>query len=378
MVAHPGGTSQPRTSSSPLSAARGPGSSASATSVFKGGSLIALGAACYHTSMSLETFVLWLDVTAFVWGAIWGSFLNVVIYRLPAGLSLVKPPSRCPGCETQLRWYDNIPIFGWLLLRGRCRYCEVPIPIRYPAVELLTALLSLWVWHHVAHEPLAVVPVDAFGDVLLAVSMAFFFYFYFVALLIAITFIDLDETIIPHELTGAGVVLGLAAAFVVPTTGPMAGLWPGTDWLDALLGLLVGGGVIFGVIKGYALVRGIEGMGWGDFTLMGMVGVWVGWRGIVFVLFAAAIQGLTITLAVALFQKLRGKPAGEGGFFIDDIDAIDADPDELAARREAQGDAPADKPGFGQLAVPFGPFIALAAVEYVLLGHLALPWFFAP
>jgi leader peptidase (prepilin peptidase) / N-methyltransferase len=328
--------------------------------------------------MSLETFVLWLDVTAFVWGAIWGSFLNVVIYRLPAGLSLVKPPSRCPKCETQLRWYDNIPIFGWLFLRGRCRYCKNPVSARYPGVELLTALLSLWIWYHVAHGPLATVTVDEFGDVLLAVGMAFFFYFYFVAILIAITFIDLDETIIPHELTGAGVVLGVIAAFLIPTTGPMVDLWPGTTWVDALLGVLVGGGVIFGVIKGYALVRGIEGMGWGDFTLMAMVGAWVGWRGIVFVLFGAAMQGLLITLGVAGVNKLRGKPGEEGGFFISDVDAIDADPEELAAARaaaEADG-IEADEPGFAQLAVPFGPFIALAAVEYLLLGHLVLPWFF--
>lgn len=334
--------------------------------------------------MSLETFVLWLDVTAFVWGAIWGSFLNVVIYRLPAGLSLVKPPSRCPKCETQLRWYDNIPIFGWIFLRGKCRYCGVKVPARYPGVELLTAVLSLWIWFHVAHGPLSTATADQFGDVLLATGMAFFFYFYFVAILIAITFIDLDETIIPHELTGLGVVLGIAAAFVIPTGGPMTDLWPGTTWLDAILGVVLGGGVIFGVIKGYALVRGIEGMGWGDFTLMGMVGAWVGWRGIVFVLFAAALQGLFITVAVFVVQKLRGKDASDGGFFIEDVDAIDLSPDELealaaekAARIQAGEEEEDEGGGFGQLAVPFGPFIALAAVEYLLLGHLVLPWFFS-
>ena len=137
-------------------------------------------------------------------------------------------------------------------------------------------------------------------------------------------------------------------------------------------------------IKGYALVRGIEGMGWGDFTLMGMVGAWVGWRGIVFVLFAAAVQGLLITLTVAGVQRARGKSAEEGGFFISDVDAIDVDPEELAAARAAAqaerdgSEEPEGEPGFGQLAVPFGPFIALAAVEYLLLGHLVLPWFFAP
>ncbi len=389
----------------------------------------------------MEIFLLWLDVMAFVWGAVWGSFLNVVIYRLPAGLSVVRPPSRCPKCETSLAWYDNIPILGWVLLRARCRYCKLPIPARYPAVELLSAALALAVWLHVSRGRL----VDLDQDVLLAVGMAFIFTFSFVAILIAITFIDLDETIIPHELTGLGTALGIAAVLLVPRGGPMATLWPPLDLTDSLLGILLGGGVIWAVIKGYALVRGIEGMGWGDFTLMGTCGAWVGWRGVIFVLFAASLQGLLITLTYALVQKARGKSTADSGFLIEDVDALDrvddktdrvddeidrvddeiARIDDKADRVDdeidrtdgetaraggekdrvddkidradgeidrtddetAHADAPAagdpgaeggsppeDHPekSFGQLAVPFGPFIALAAIEYLFFGDRLL------
>jgi prepilin signal peptidase PulO-like enzyme (type II secretory pathway) len=215
--------------------------------------------------------------------------------------------------------------------------------------------------------------------------MAFLFYFYFVAILIAITFIDLDHTIIPHELTGAGLILGVAAALLIPQGGPFLDLWPGTDWVGCLLGIGIGGGVIFGVIKGYTLIRGIEGMGWGDFTLMAMVGAWVGWRGIVFVLFGAAMQGLLIVLIMVIAQKLRGKRVQDGGFFITDIDAIDlpedrdniADPATIKAPDQGS-DTEDETKAFGKLAVPFGPFIAVAAVEYLLLGHLVIPWLLAP
>ena len=327
--------------------------------------------------MDKATFLLFLDAMAFVWGAVWGSFLNVVIYRLPAGLSLVKPPSRCPKCETPLAWTDNIPIFGWVMLRGRCRHCKVTIPARYPGVELLTAALALSIWIHVAHGRLG----DLEQDTLLAVGMSFFFYFYFVAFLIAITFIDLDETIIPHELTGPGVVLGLLAAWLIPRGGLMEGLWPPVGLQESLIGMVAGGGLIVLVIVGYKLVRGIEGMGGGDATLMAMCGAWVGWRGVIFVLFAASVQGLVTTLIYTLVQKLRGEDhRGEGGFLIEDVDAIDKPPEaEDRARAnppvdaEARQEAPQEK-SFEQLAVPFGPFIALAALEYVLIGEWLLPW----
>lgn len=339
--------------------------------------------------MNTDDFLLLLNVFAFVWGAIWGSFLNVVIYRLPEGRSLVHPPSHCPKCKTPLAWYDNVPILGWLILRARCRYCKVPIPIRYPMVELLTAILSLAVWIHVSHGRLFV----GFEDPpLLDVGMAFFLYFYFVAILITIAFIDFDRTIIPHELTGLGAVLGLVAAFVMPRSTVLMDIWPMMTWAQALIGGALGGFVIWGVIKGYALVRGIEGMGWGDFTLMAVCGIWLGWQGVVVVLFLASVQGLMAALGHAALLKATGRKVSDGGFFIEDVDAVDAwdgtgEPPEEAARLPEEGaeatpvgdgeapEAPDEEEvGFGQLAVPFGPFIALAAVEYLLLGQFILPW----
>ncbi len=341
--------------------------------------------------MSIETFQIWLAVVAFVWGAVWGSFLNVVIYRLPAGISLISPPSRCPKCETPLAWYDNVPILGWLWLRGKCRYCGVSIPARYPGVELFTGIMSLLVWLHVSGDRLLEPQTpEMLQNTLVAVGAAFFFYFYFVAILIAITFIDLDETIIPHELTATGTALGLAAAFLMPRTGPMIDLWPQVQWMDSVIGLLVGGAFIAFIIKGYAFVRGIEGMGWGDFTLMGMCGTWVGWRGVIFVLFAASVQGLLAVLVYAVVQKLRGKSVAESAFLTpDDLDAID-NPEAAQQDQSPQSDAEdsgaekkdgangegedEEEVGFGQLAIPFGPWIALAAVEFVLIGERVLPW----
>lgn len=344
--------------------------------------------------MTGTSFLITLDVFAFLWGAIWGSFLNVVIYRLPAGKSLISPPSHCPKCQTRLAWYDNVPIFGWLILRGRCRYCKTKISPRYPLVELLTALLSLAIWFHVAHGRL-LLPVETV-DPLIGVGMVFFLYFYFVALLVAIAFIDLDLAIIPHELTLAGMALGMLAAFVMPTEGPFIDLWPGVDWVDALIGLAAGAGSIWLIIKGYALVRGVEGMGWGDFMLMGMVGVWVGWRGVIFVLFAASVQGLIAALVHAAWLKASGREHDQSRFFIEDVEAIDGESDPYQRKREADGgEAPAADGGegqggaasaeegsagsaFGQMAVPFGPFIALSALEFLLVGEWVLPGLFGP
>lgn len=363
--------------------------------------------------MSVETFQIWLAALAFVWGAVWGSFLNVVIYRLPEGLSLSKPPSRCPKCETPLAWYDNIPIFGWILLWGRCRYCKVPIPIRYPGVELLTAVLGLLLWLHFSGDILMrPMTAEMLSDVLLALGVAFFLYFFFIAVLIAITFIDLDRTIIPHELTGLGSVLGLVAVFAIHRAGPLADLWPMITWIDALAGGVFGAGIILTIIVVYKVLRGIEGMGGGDVTMMGMCGLWLGWRGVIFILFFASIQGVIAAIAGALYYQMRGEKVGDGGFFITDVDAIDQPPpdpaqpsqsgepdgeaqqapttDEASAQADeasadqgapATGEPNPDNPdegdpedkSFNELAVPFGPFIALAAIEYLLFGQWLLP-----
>ncbi len=178
---------------------------------------------------SAAAYQLFFAVAAFVLGAVVGSFLNVVIYRLPLGLSVNEPKrSFCPHCQTPIAWYHNVPIFGWLWLRGRCAHCRVAISPRYPLVELLTALLFLAVWLR--------------GDWLLALP-----YFIFVSLLIAATFIDFDHFIIPDEITIGGTVAGLLCGFAFPSLLGEESLLLGLAW--SAVGALAGFGTLFAVVE---------------------------------------------------------------------------------------------------------------------------------
>lgn len=317
-----------------------------------------------------ELYPFWLGLT-FVWGAVWGSFLNVVIYRLPHGQSVVRPPSHCPKCGRTLRWWHNVPIFSWILLRGRCAFCRVPIPVRYPLVELLTAVLS------VATFLLAVraIPDAALGDVLAVWLLRFVF----VALLVAITFIDLDLRIIPHELSVSGLVIGLAVS-------PLIGRHTGVGFQESGIGALIGGGIIFLIIQIYWLVRRREGMGGGDFVMMAMLGAWLGYEAVVFVLFASSLQG-TIAAIVLYATGSRGG-AAEPGSLGDSATAPGtealADPDRgpgsggpgagaSAGEQEGEhdGELEGEEPGgFRSMELPFGPFLALSALEWMYFE----PW----
>ncbi len=195
-------------------------------------------------------------------GSCLGSFANVLVYRLPRNLSIVGPRSFCPRCEVPVAWYDNIPVVSWLVLRGRCRHCGLPIPVRYPLLEVAGALcFSLgmmrfgWTVHGLAA-----------GMLLL--------------LLLIIAVIDWQHMVIPHTLTISGMVIGLGASFTgVP--GPGA----------SLLGMLCGAGIILVISYGYKLVRGQVGMGGGDVMMMGMLGAFTGPWGVPAVLFAGALTG---------------------------------------------------------------------------------------
>lgn len=232
-------------------------------------------------------------------GACVGSFLNVCIYRIPAGLSIVSPPSACPRCQQSIRVYDNIPVLSYLLLRGRCRACAAPIAMRYPLVETLTALAALAVF--LKYGLTAATPV----------------YFAFIAVLIVITFIDIDHQIIPDILS----LPGIPVFFV-------AGLWAArTDWRDALIGIGIGGGILFLIALIYRQLTGKDGMGMGDVKLLAMIGALIGWQGVVFTIFCSSVTG---TLVGLLLMALSG-----GG---------------LKTR------------------LPFGPFLALGAVAYIFYG----------
>ncbi|HOS12230.1 MAG: prepilin peptidase [Acidobacteriota bacterium] len=212
-----------------------------------------------------------------VFGLAWGSFLNVVIHRVPRRMSLLRPPSSCPSCGARIKPYENIPVLSYLILRGKCRRCRAPISLRYPAVELLTPVL------------LAVLYVRAGGF-----TLSFFASALFTSGLIALAFIDARHQILPDALTFPGIVLGFAYAFFRDD------LTPG----GALLGAAAGGGFLLLVYGFYRLIRKREGLGFGDVTFMLMIGAFLGWEKTLLTLILASFAGAIFGL---LLMKLQGR-----------------------------------------------------------------------
>ena len=278
----------------------------------------------------------WLRIAAFVWGALWGSFANVVIYRLPLGLSLVKPRSRCPVCETPIAWYDNVPILSYLLLRGRCRHCEAPFKLRYLLVELLGGLLSFATFMLFVITPL----LEGGG---IEGLIQWQIWFFFCLSLVVITFTDLDVWIIPNE-----VVLGMAAIGAVLAVG-----WPellGVETIPALASGVGALALIAGLRWFYLKFRGIEAIGLGDGKLLLMIGVFGGPGAVAWTLGAGALQGLLVSLPMlALGRNIANTELTE--VHGDDPELGEEDPDAGAMGKR----------------VPFGPFLALAGLEWVLL-----------
>ena len=239
-------------------------------------------------------------------GLVVGSFLNVVIARLPERRSLWRPRSACPRCGTPIAWYDNLPLLSFALLRGRCRACAMSISWRYPVVEALTGAAFLTAY-------------AAFGPTARFVVAAAL-----LAALIAITAIDLQLQIIPNAITLPGIVAGVLANL---GTGAVS-------WRDAVIGVLVGGGVFVAIILGYALVFREEGMGLGDAKLGAMLGAFLGWWALFFSLFVAVTVGGVLAI-VLLATGLRGRK----------------DP------------------------IPFGPFLALGGATGLFWGEKVVAWY---
>jgi len=198
-------------------------------------------------------------------GAAFGSFLNVCIHRLPRNESLLHPPSTCPRCGSRIAWYDNVPVLGWLWLRGRCRKCREPISIQYPLIELLNGIIwaaAAWYW----------------GATWSALSAAAFG-----TLLVGITITDARHYIIPHEFTIGGLVIGLAIA-AARGWGPLQA---------ALLGAAAGFALLYGIAWAGEKVFQKEAMGGGDIWMMTMVGAFVGWRGVLLTIFLAGGAAVT-------------------------------------------------------------------------------------
>ncbi len=212
--------------------------------------------------------IMWFII--FCAGLCVGSFLNVCISRVPEGLSIVRPASRCPSCGHVLRFYDNIPLISYLLLGARCRSCHVFISPRYPAVELLTGAMAVFVLLKYGPDISALI------------------YFFFISSLIVVTFIDIDYQIIPDKISLAGIAAGLA---VSPLLSQIT-------FTESLIGAISGGGSLFAVAMGYYLLTGKEGMGGGDIKLLAMIGAFTGWQGVIFTVFAASATGTVIGLVL--------------------------------------------------------------------------------
>lgn len=227
-------------------------------------------------------------IAAGVFGLLFGSFLNVVIHRMPRGQSIVRGRSMCPHCKNTIHWYDNIPLFSWLVLGGKCRSCKWKIPFRYPLVELLTSLsaaASVWVQ----------------GTTLTALWV-----FAFLAIMIAITFIDWEHQIIPDPLSIGGTVLGwIGAAVCLPITV-----------VQSIVGSLVGAGLILAIALAYKAARKVDGMGGGDVKLMAMIGAFLGWQMVFAVLFLAAFAGSVYGVILLKRSNADGKTAVAFGSFL--------------------------------------------------------------
>ena len=247
-----------------------------------------------------------LLVIAAAFGLCIGSFLNVVIYRLPLGQSLVSPGSRCTKCGYALRWYDNIPILSWAFLARPMPQCRTPISPQYPIVELVTG---------------AAVRAGRLADA--CRSRWSFSRLIFVCMLVALFGIDLEHQLLPNVITLPGIVVGLMFSAIAP---------PG--WRDAVIGILLGAGVLYGIAAAYYAVRREEGLGMGDVKMLAMIGAFLGWKAVLVTLVLSSFSGALIGVGLIAMQR--------GGM---------------------------------RLALPFGTFLALGAVAAMLAGEPLITWY---
>jgi leader peptidase (prepilin peptidase) / N-methyltransferase len=242
----------------------------------------------------------------YMFGSFIGSFLNVCIYRLPLGKSLAFPASHCPECGSFIRWYHNVPIFGYLVLKGRCISCKAPISVRYPLVEAVTGLISLFLFMK-------------YG-----LSATMFALFLFCSSLVVVTFIDLKHQIILDRVSLPGIGTGFLFSFFMPQVG----------WLDSLVGILVGGGSLMLIAFTYSSLTKKDGIGGGDIKLLAMIGAFCGWHSIPFVVFVSSMVGALSGVFIMYSQK-KGR----------------------------------------SLAIPFGPYLSIAAVMYIFFGPQLTKWY---
>lgn len=301
-------------------------------------------------------------LTAVSVGLCFGSFLNVVIYRLPRGMSVATPPSSCPACGARIRARDNVPVFGWLFLGGKARCCGAPVSAKYPLVEALGGLIAGAIV--MVHLLPAASELDALTAVLL-----FSLYLALGLGLVALTFIDLEFMILPDSLTLGGAALGFVSTFVRADLSP----------LESLLGAAVGFvGLWFPFIWLHQKLRGFPGMGLGDAKLVLLAGAWFGPWGTLFTLFAGALQGTLAALVVLLVKGKVEEPARVREELEELRRAIEEtsgeEREELERLLAEDPLAHEAGPGFGGARIAFGPFLALACLE-LLFFQGPIRWF---
>jgi leader peptidase (prepilin peptidase)/N-methyltransferase len=300
-----------------------------------------------------------LRVFAFAWGAMWASFVNVVVHRVPREMSVVRPGSHCPACGKPIGALDNVPILSWLVLRGRARCCGARISPRYVVVEVIGGLLSLALFEVLVRPMSGDTPLLHAGSVFLA-------HFALAMALIAAAFIDAEHMYLPDSITIGGTLFGLLTPAL-----------HGQGWLDGVVGAAAG---FFGVwlpfVVGYKLLRGRPGMGLGDAKLAMLAGAWFGWPGLLFTVFGGALQATVVALVIF---AVRGK--------VEEPESVVRDREEIQ-RAAAEGDeeakllleqdplATAPQEGFMAARLPFGPFMCLATIEWMLLGEWIRDRFF--
>ncbi len=252
----------------------------------------------------LPEWITWLFL--FFTGACIGSFLNVCIFRMPQGKSVVSPPSACPSCGHRLEWWENIPVVSYLLLGAKCKNCKKEISIQYPLIELINGLFYVLLWLKFGY------------------TWATMIYCLFFSALLVVTVIDLRHYIIPDAISLPGIPAGVAASFLLP----------GITWFDSVAGALLGGGILFLVAWGYYFFTGREGMGGGDIKLLAMIGAFLGWKAVPAVIFFSALAGSVVGIITIIFNKK-------------------------------------DR----HFAVPYGPFLACAAILYLFYGREIINWY---
>ncbi len=281
----------------------------------------------------------WTRVVAFVWGLVWGSFANVLIHRLPRGLSIVRPRSRCGTCGASIAWYDNIPVVSFVLLRGRCRHCKQAISLRYVVVELLAGVLAFTLYIRIVVVPF----VSGSSSDPVVVLATWLITFAYGLALIVVTYTDLDAWIIPDAVVIPMALCGLGLSVLAPELLAVS-------WQEAWPAALTGGGFVVLVRWIYLRVRKLEAMGLGDAKLLVMVGAFSGFRGLYWTVSAGALQGLLVAVPLLLLGRNVANS---------DLESLHGDDPTLGHEDPARG-------VMGRR-VPFGPFLAVAALEFILL-----------